>query len=246
MVTASGKSRSDYLIEVARGNINNTRSIVIVARNEDVGNTYEDIWDAGGILTLPTAAETWEIVSDDTNDTLLGTGLRTVIIQSLDANYEEQSQIVDMDGTTPVILDDTHLRPRIMIAVKAGFTEANIGNIILRASGGGATRGLMLPGNGISNSSHFTIPASHTGFALSINFWTPKDQDHNIRLVNKGSDPDDARFIVGEIDQYQQGTDLPVFAPIPMTEKRDFKFQAKSSNESSTISMIQEILLIKD
>jgi len=241
-----GKLGSNFFLEVARGNINNVTSGVIIGKNPDVGTEFEDVCDSGGIIQLPSAAENLEIVSDSANDTSAGTGMRTVLVRTLDTDFNQEEQVVTMNGTTPVTLTGTHIRTRIILGITAGSNGTNVGEITLSVTGGGTALEVMLPGNGVSNSSHFTVPADHTLFALSFNFSCPKNQDALIRLVLRSGIPDAATLTIGELDLYQSLEDLPVFAPLPIAEKTDIKLQAKSNNESASVTMIEEFLLVKD
>ncbi len=88
-------------LDIALGVYDTITSVYKFGRNEDVGSTKEPIWDGDTVYYwLPTASKV-QIVSDDVDDTELGTGVRKLIIYGLDSNWEETSEVIIMDGTTP-------------------------------------------------------------------------------------------------------------------------------------------------
>ena len=70
-----------------------------------VSQAWADVWNGPtNNVYEPSSAEAFEIVSADANNTLLGTGARTVTVQMLDSLYDSQVISVDLDGTTPVAI----------------------------------------------------------------------------------------------------------------------------------------------
>jgi len=105
--------------------------------NPDIDTgTAEDVWWDGGDYTgFPTgAAETFEVLSDDANDTAAGTGARTVRVYTLDANYVEQEIDVTMNGLTGVVTTETGLRAARAKVMTAGSGGTNAGTITVRHS----------------------------------------------------------------------------------------------------------------
>ena len=149
-----------------------------VAYADALTTSYQDVWGTTGIMTLPAAAESYEIVSSNANDTAAGTGARIVFVETLDANGLAQSQIVTLNGTTPVALAGTHAFPRVQIVASSGSNLTNLGNITLRVAGGGATRSIVPIDFGKSLDSHYKVPSNtefhitgldyHTGIASKL------------------------------------------------------------------------------
>lgn len=233
----------DFRTDVALGLIPGLANVpFIVGMSPAVINTaFEDIWDNAGLFSWPTSAESWEIVSDDANDTSAGTGARTVLVQSLDASYVRQSQVVTLNGTTPVALTGTHIRTEKTTVITAGSSEVNAGNLTLRIVSAGLTRQLVLPGNSISFSSFYTVPAGKKGLIYQTFGGNPKGEDATIRTVFRvfGSDP--VIVIGGETPVYQNTTRFPINNLGVFPEKSDFWFQAKSTNPSIEVITTLEI-----
>lgn len=96
----------------------------------DLGTT-EKMVSIGSQATIPylAAASVVKISSTSVNDTLLGSGARTVEVSGVDANFGELSEIVEMDGQSEVLTTALFLRVFRKKVVTAGATKANEGTI---------------------------------------------------------------------------------------------------------------------
>ena len=140
---ASSESPRDFLIEVAKGNIpgHSVRGLVMRSKNiTDVD--FIDIWGGAANFIPPTANETWEILSSNVDDTLLGTGARTVLVNYLDDSYARRSLVVNLDGTNAVTLNSDMFRPDGAVVISSGSDKRNEGDITIQVSGGGDLRQL--------------------------------------------------------------------------------------------------------
>lgn len=153
---------NEFLQRALQGRIAGVRRVVFGGFNSDVdtATTPEDIWGGEGLIPRPSSAESLEIVSSDANDTALGTGARTVIIRTLDANYLEVIQTVTLNGTTAVALTGTHIRINEGVVATAGSGGVNAGTLTLRVAGGGASRALITT-SGALNQAKYTVPDGH-------------------------------------------------------------------------------------
>lgn len=130
-------------------------------------------WYGTGAYPWIPSARTLEIVSSDPADTLAGTGIQKVSVAGLDANYNQISETVSMNGTTPVALVNQYLRINRMINVQAGSANVNVGTINLRDTGAGPVRATIpvvpgIGGIGIISQAAFTVPAGFTLIVQSV------------------------------------------------------------------------------
>jgi hypothetical protein len=141
-------------------------------KNAAVGTSFEPVSN-GGSAVLLTTAETLDIVSNNDNDTLLGTGAQKITIEGLDANFAEQTLEVDMDGQTPVTTTGTTWM-RFFIAkvtqVGSDASSTNIGTITISATTTTTATLIILPVEGRTQNAQYTIPAGKTGFLDKIFF----------------------------------------------------------------------------
>lgn len=241
------RSGRNYDLEVALGNVPGVSNLFIIGTSTNIGPTFSDIQDAGGIINFPTEAETWEIVSDNTNDTSAGSGARTVFVTGLDINFEEISELVTMNGTTPVTLTNSWYRTRSMLVITCGSSSTggtNIGNITLRVSGGGDTRLFMTADEGASNSSLFTIPAGKMSYPIQITYAVPKNEDVLVRPRTRLPGEDAASVSAASIPLYQGCCFTPIAATVGFPATYDGKFQAKSTNTGVTVTVLAEYYLV--
>ena len=219
------------LISIGEGKVTGHVLEQITGISPQVTNAaFTDIWNTGGTMVFPTAGETWEILSDDANDTSAGTGARTVVVISLDTNYDRQTEIVTMNGTTPVALTGTHFRTHQALVLTAGSNEVNVGELTIRVSGGGNVRAKILADNGTAYNSQYTVPAGKSVFTLQIVLTTPKGEDALIRTRARAFRTDPSLFSPGFINAYQNTVVFPITGIQRLPEKTDIWLQAQSTN----------------
>lgn len=164
----------NFWLRVARDQISEYTHTHKYGTYEAVGTTFVPI-ARGGVYQTPTAAASLEIVSTDANDTAAGTGARTVTIIGLDANWNEVTQTVSMNGTTAVALGTDLIRAyRMYVATSGTYGTAtaasHAGTITLQGAGAGATWLIIYSTNfprGQSECGVYTVP---TGKSAIVNF----------------------------------------------------------------------------
>lgn len=158
-----------FLHAVSLGLVPGYSAVVIAAHNTDVDSAAEeDIWFQGGTLSYLTSAETMSIVSDDLNDDNGNTGLWTGVILGLDDNLDEVQEVFTMDGLTPYVTTQAFLRVHKMVGLTAGSSGWNEGTITATATTAGTVQCAMEPDHGVSENSHYTIPARRTGLIVRV------------------------------------------------------------------------------
>lgn len=154
---------------IARGLISGVTITNKFGRNPDVDllTTPEDIWESGGVYTgFPDITpETVSVLSSSASDTAAGTGSRTVRITGLDSNYVLTTEIITLNGTTPVASVNTYRRVHSMTCLTAGSGGVNAGSITARyTTTTSVIFVVMSAGFNQTNCSGFTIPAGVTGY----------------------------------------------------------------------------------
>ena len=234
----------DYFIEVSRGNVSGTSAINIPALSDSIGRTsFEDIWEVGGNLTYATSAENLEVVSDNVNDTSAGSGARTIFLTTLDDNFDELSQSITLNGTTPVSVPGTHMRFQTAIVFTAGGTNANTGTITIRVASAGATRSIIKPNLGRTFNSQYTVPSNKSVVLSQAVILTSKNDDVVVRPFFR---PSDGTFFSGaKIPAYQRSTVLIINAGGLFPEKTDITFRAISTNVNTSVTCNLQLLLFE-
>jgi len=234
---------TDYLIEVGLGNIEG-RSLVSVIAMGAASTSLRDIWGGTGDLVYPTGAETWEIVSDDTNDTSGGSGARTVFITYLDASYVEQTITATMNGTSAVTLNTDHFRPVSAVVVDSGSSDWNEGTISIRVSSGGDQRAVLTPTEGRSLDGHFTVPAGKKALFLQTFLILPKNLSGTLKGRFRDSTNANSTWVsTGDFPVYQNIVNFLVLAKFPIPEKTDFRVTSILDSGAGNATFISELLL---
>ena len=160
-------------MNIARGAIPGLTEGHKFGENPSVGTAYETLWPLGGRYITPTVATTMTVSSSSTDDTSAGTGLRTVRVEGLDANYYEISETVTLNGQTAVTLSDQYLRVNRVEGMSAGSGEINAG--IIYVGSGTVTTGVpankynsISVGEGQSQFAFYTVPADKTAYIDAI------------------------------------------------------------------------------
>jgi len=239
----TGQKPLDYYSSVSMGDVPGQEAQSVLGTNPNVSATEEDLWDVGGSLVYPTAAETWEIVSDNTADTSAGTGARTVLVQCLDDEYNELDEILTLNGTTPVTFVGTDaFRFRRALVLTAGSGNINAGNITIRVASAGANRGRVLAGNGNSLDGHYTVPAGKTAFLVFVYSNINKNDDGEVMLKSTLGDAGifSIRF---PLSLYQNSVVSPVSLAPSFPEKSDLNLVATATDGDAKISVALQFIV---
>ncbi len=172
-LVTNGGSSIEYGLSIRRGLIPGVAAVQIFGRNPDIdtASDFEDIWNGGNDYTgfNATAAETISIVSSDSDDTnTTGTGAWLLLIEGLDGSYNEISEVVALDGTTPVTSVNSYMRCFTAMVVAAGSGGQNAGEITGNQSATTANVFFVLPET--SNRTlvcGYTVPAGKEAFTVS-------------------------------------------------------------------------------
>jgi len=140
--------------------------VVALGVNADIntGTLPEDVWPLGGLYPWLSAATYVSVASNSANDSSSsGTGARTVLLVGLDNLYNVQSEILTLDGLTPVISTKQYLRVNSLIMMSAGSSRINIGDIDAKNNSNGTDiLARLVAGKGATRSSNYTVPAGYT------------------------------------------------------------------------------------
>ena len=158
-----------FELQVSRGQITGHRSVTIFGYNPDVDTARVTVWPYTGIIPLPTVALQMKVSSSSANDTASGTGARTVYVAGLDANHNEISEIVTLNGQTAVLTTQFFLHINEAYVATAGSSLSAEGDIYF--GDGTVTAGVPATVYDIIKFDYnqritgsYTIPAGYTGY----------------------------------------------------------------------------------
>lgn len=211
----------------------------------------EDIWDAGGILSLLSSAETMSIASTSANDTLGGSGAQIILIDGLDNDYNLIQEVINLSGTTPVVTVNSYIRVHRLRVVFSGTGKTNAGVITATASTAATTQAQILAGKSITRMSHFTIPNGYTGFTTHVVMSCFRSSGSGAREaeVTQNAYTPDTNTIYKTLTYgiTNNGGMLVTSPEVPSVSpaKTTVWYSGLASGANTEISTIQEILLLK-
>ena len=247
-----------FELQVARGQVGWHYPLFKFGNNAVVGDSLETIWSEGGLYVYPPSASVMTVSSSSTADTSAGTGARTVSVFGLDADYNEISETVTLNGQTAVNTTKSYLRVNRMIVRSAGSGGANAG-VIYTGTGtvtSGVPANVYASINGVTGSNQslmalWTVPAGYTAYLLQ----------YDISNGTTSNTPAVCKLILairpyGEVFQSKDVKSLTTgmhveerfSLPVKVTEKSDIEVRAISSSNSVSfdISSAFEIVYIRN
>jgi hypothetical protein len=242
-ITQSGRYEP-FELQVARGQISWHETLFQFGTNLNVGTSFSTLWPGGGTLySYPSAATVLKISAANANDTVAGTGARTVLVNGLDANYNEISEIVSLNGQTAVNTVNSYLRFHYMAVLTAGSGETAAG--ILYAGVGTVTSGVPATiygyislGYNISEQAFWTVPAGYTAYITSC-AWTSANTTANIIVTGSlNVRPLNGVFLTESTCKMVAGNsfDRHFDTAVRVSEKSDIEMRAASSTAGSSVT----------
>jgi hypothetical protein len=158
-------------IEIARGRVEGAQPVAITGTLTTSGAVTEIMVFPGSTVKDPSVAPVggvqMTLVSTSAQDSAAGTGVRTLRFNYLDADLNPHSEIVAMNGTTPVLTTATNVRwVGDLTGLTFGSEKHVVGNITVTNSG---TRYKYLEAEArATRSTAFRVPAGKRLIVHSI------------------------------------------------------------------------------
>jgi hypothetical protein len=237
-----------FYLAVQQGKVPGYSMVNKFGYNSSIGSgAFETIWETGNNYPWQTSALTVDVVSDDANDVhTTGSGARTLRIQGLDGSYNFAEETVNLNGTSTVTTTQTFLRVFRMSVETAGSFGNNEGTITVTYTGGVDVAATISEGNGQTLMTLYTIPAGYTGYLLSMNISSGKDQEMEFKLIQRINGVSNGAFQTKQFLEVRGGETTVVFNAINVIpEKSDIYVSGKASSTSSASASF-DLLLVQD
>ncbi len=250
-ITRQG-THEPFDLQVSRGQIQGHRNVTVFGFNPDVDQTQVSVWPLQSLITFPSAALQMTVSSTSANDTSAGTGARTVVVQGLDANYNEVSETVTMNGQTAVTMTKAMLRVNYAYVATAGSGNSAAGDIYIGT--GTVTAGvpataydlIKLDYNNTATGS-YTVPAGYTAYLSQGLFSTGQASGSTQvqgRLLTRGVN--NIRMTAA-LTTLNNGVANYVFEyPLAIPEKTTVEATAIGSANNNAVSSMFILLLVKE
>ena len=187
---------TDFYTEVAKGNVPG-HSIIHKFGSALLTTTQQVITRTGSYQT-PTSVVSLEIVSDSSNDTAAGIGAQEVTVIGLNADWEEVTFTVIMNGLTPVPLGTDLIRLYRWYVSRSGsyadsVTSSHVGVLSIQVLGAG-TMWDFIPNTplpyGQSTMGAYTVPKKKKGYLLSKQIFVDSTKSADIYFFKRESADD--------------------------------------------------------
>jgi hypothetical protein len=153
-----------YFQQVVEGNVPG-RTGIHIHGVQSVATTSElDVWGVAAAHTFNTANQSMEVLGNVNDVLTTGTGAWTVFVKGQNIAGTEQSETVNMNGTTPVALVNTYSHVYEAYVVTAGSLGTNSGDITIQIASGGAIAARIGATLGETRMAIYRIPAGKTGY----------------------------------------------------------------------------------
>jgi hypothetical protein len=128
---------TDYRSEVAMGKRLGRTTWNKFGFNNDVdAGAAEVVASFGGAFNIMTTADTLDVVSTSANDAAAGTGAISILIDGIDENFLRQTEVVALNGVTPVTTINQWLGVNRAVVLSSGSSQYNEGDINIDDTGG--------------------------------------------------------------------------------------------------------------
>jgi len=133
-------------------------------------------------------AQQLKISSTSANDTVGGTGIRTLTLEGLDANLNRISETVNMAGLTIVTTANSYLRIYRAYGTTCGTTYANEGLITVTNNAGTTTQLVITIGDSQTLMTTWTVPAGKDAYIIGMEASTNSNKGARISLFTRQLD----------------------------------------------------------
>ena len=250
MYSVTNNKQRDYFMDEARGIGSSSSFATISGYNQeiDTGTLPEDITTIGGIYNPPTAARIHAVTAGVNDVMTTGTGAWQVLIKGLDSNYLRISEIVNLNGTTPVNTVNSFLRINSVDTISGGSlytafsaTPSNQGDITVTAAVDGTISALILANWGRYATTFNTVPAGETAYIVNpqasiIRNNSPSNMMATHSLLVKPQGGGYSTFGVASTSVTGSSYVQTEFKPYPrIPEKTDIVFRTTYTSDNNTI-----------
>jgi len=128
----------------------------------------------------------------------------------------------------------------------AGSFGNNEGTITVTYTGGVDVAATISPGNGQTLMCLYTIPAGYTGYLLSINVASGKDQEMQFKFIQRDNSVANAAFQTKQFLDVRGGQTTVIFNAINVIPQKSDIYVSAIASSTSSASASFDLLLVQD
>jgi len=234
-ITRIGTSEP-FELQVARGQVAYHEVRNIFGTNPSVGTSFVTAWEVSGALPFLAAEQLLSLVSTSASDTAV-----SILVVGVNQDYTLVSEVVTLNGTTPVSTTQKFFRINDLITVSGNA----VGDVT--ASYSAVVYAKILAGYGRNQASVFTVPA---GFGFFLNridaFTATANNDTKIMTFRNRVTYSDGRIFNVAQTSFVSRMDIIRQYPFKVPEKATIEFQLKMSSNTADIGVFGEGVLLRE
>lgn len=154
-------------LNIARGLVKGASVVFLSGKNEDVAtNSNESVWMGGGLYpwsTWDAGAATLYVKSSNAADTN-----KLILIDGLDSNFNMQSEVVALNGTTAVATTKSYIRLNNVVNVGSSTFAGDVS--VHYGTGVGTVVGYADSMSQMSRAAIYTVPNGYTAYTVYGDF----------------------------------------------------------------------------
>lgn len=233
---------NEFYLDVSRGRVRNHSSFHGFGLNSDVSTVIETIWTVGAQYVYPASALTMSVVSSSAADAAAGTGMRTFLLEGLDADRVAISEVITLNGLTAVTTTKQYLRINNATGLTAGSGGTNAGTITI--SNAGTTYSAIQIGDGRSQNAFYSAPSSSAIYVTGLNFSTAQGKAAEISTWVR---PLNGMFFkAGSTYMFETATQIQLTPPVKGPRGCDVELRGLATAAGTPVACGFDIILINE
>jgi len=234
-MTQHGRSEP-FELQVARGQVPYHTAVSVFGYNSSVGTgTPLTVWENAAEYVFPTVAAQLTIVSTSASDT---TAL-SVLIVGLDANFVALTEVIALNGTTPVTSVNSYFRVNSVVCTNGN----NVGTVTFKQSSN--TVAQINATVGRSQNGWYSVAAGASFYVRSVSLFsneagTSAASNYRVQVNNRATG---ASFTLLNAP-FKPTYLVERVVPFRYDEKVDVRWQASAGSGTTPISVIVQGFLI--
>lgn len=175
----------DVGVETALGQVHGYEPNVKFGVNGTIGTTEEDLWEYGGKYVWPQEGDFLELVSTSAEDNPLGLGTWSVHIDGLDSEWNPISEVIELDGLTPVVTLQQFRRVNRMFSQQSTDRIGQVGTISATHVDDAEVLAIFTPTNNQTLQTMYTVPKGYVAVILGTAFGSIRNEQAFFRFWSK-------------------------------------------------------------
>jgi len=233
-----------FELQVSRGQIQGHRAVFRSAYSTQITASQNyAVWNRAANYSFPSVASTMTLSSSATGDTT-----QSVLISGLDSTYTEISEVLTLNGQTPVTSTNSFFRVNdMLVLVDSPTGNLYFGTGTVTAGVPANVYGFISAGDNSMMCGTYTVPAGYTLYILGGSLNCSLSNQNKLVTINFSTSVAGVRYSAAKIISSGGYQHYPYTPPLAVPEKSDLLDTATTTdNTTSTVTANLSGILIKN